>query len=98
MRLLPALAIVIAFAMATPALALQRMPQPASTTTVAHVADLDRAPVRKARAHRHHGRHRPAHGSWSRVVITSGHPLSRFPGEFHYRYVPGTYCCCCRGW
>jgi hypothetical protein len=96
MRLLPAPAIMIVLAAATPALALQRTPQPANATVVVRVADVDRAPVRRARAHRRH--RQPAHGSWSRVVITSGHPLSRFPGEIQYRYLPGTYCCCCRGW
>ena len=52
------------------------------------------AAVRKAHAYRHY-RYAPV-----RLVITSGHPLSRFPGEIEYRYLPGTYyhCCCCRRW
>jgi len=91
MRLLPAL-VMMTFAMATPTLALPPTPQPATAIAVVRVADLDRAPVRKARAYRHYRRYAPA-----RVVITSGHPLSRFPGEIQYRYLPGTYCCCCRG-
>jgi hypothetical protein len=94
MRLLAALATMTTLAMATPALAVPPIPQRAADRAVIRVADLERAPARKARAHRHYG-HAPARGSW--VVITSGHPLSRFPGEIQYRYLPGSYCCCCRG-
>ena len=92
MRLLPALAM-MTLAMATPAMGLPRTPQPAIATAVVRVADLDRGPVRKARAYRHYRRYAPV-----RLVITSGHPLSRFPGEIQYRYLPGTYCCCCGRW
>ena len=91
MRLLPALVMILATA--TPTLALPPTPQPATAMAVVRVADLDRAPARKARAYRHYRRYAPA-----RVVITSGHPLSRFPGEIQYRYLPGTYCCCCGRW
>ena len=73
MRLLPALVMILATA--TPTLALPPTPQPATAMAVVRVADLDRAPARKARAYRHYRRYAPA-----RVVITSGHPLSRFPG------------------
>lgn len=92
MRLLAALATITTLATATPALALPPTPLPATDSAVVRIADLDRAPARKARAHHHYRRYPLA-----RVVITSGHPLSRFPGEIQYRYLPGTYCCCCRG-
>jgi hypothetical protein len=92
MRMLPALAITAIVSIAAPALALPATPQPATDRAVIRIADLERAPARKARAHRYYHRYAPA-----RVVITSGHPLSRFPGEIQYRYLPGTYCCCCRG-
>ena len=94
MRLLPALAM-MTLVMATPALGLPRTLQPAIATAVVRVADLDRGPVRKAHTYRHY-RYAPV-----RMVITSGHPLSRFPGEIEYRYLPGTYYyyrCCCRRW
>lgn len=95
MRVLPALAMTTALVAAAPALALPRATHATREAAILRVADLDRAPARKARAHRHHRRHAPSRGAW--VVITSGHPLSRFPGEIQYRPLPGT-CCCCGGW
>ena len=62
MRLLPALVMILATA--TPTLALPPTPQPATAMAVGRVADLDRAPARKARAYRHYRRYAPA-----RVVI-----------------------------
>jgi hypothetical protein len=92
MRVLLASLFAVLIAGATPASAVQRAPQPASDAPIVRVADRDRAPVRKARASRHH------RGYWHRVPITSGHPLHRFRGDIEYRYLPGTYCCCCRSW
>jgi hypothetical protein len=94
MRVLSAFAALIAGA--TPASAAPWAPRPASEAMLVRVADLDRAPVRKARGHTHR-RHRHAPRYWAVVPITSGHPLHRFRGDIEYRYLPGT-CCCCRGW
>ncbi len=94
MRLLPALAMTTTLVATAPSLALPPTSHATREAAIIRVADLDRIPARKARAHRHHRRY-ASQGAW--VVITSGHPLSRFPGEIQYRPLPGT-CCCCGGW
>ncbi len=87
-------------ASAAPAVAMPRLPalHAADAPLMRRVADLDRP---AAARHRHKGAQRHRRGQWRNrgVVITSGHPLHRFPGEIVYTYtVPA--CCCCgpRGW
>lgn len=97
MRVLLASLFAALIAGATPSSAAPRAPQPASDAPLVRVADPDRAPVRRARAH-YPRRHGYARAYWHRVPITSGHPLHRFRGDIEYRYLPGTSCCCCRSW
>ena len=95
-----AFATLLAFgAAATTAAAMPRMPLVAEAPVVTRIADLDRPAAvkhrRKARLHRH----RHAHWRDRGVVVTSGHPLHRFPGEIVYTCtVPDCWRCGPRAW
>jgi len=81
-------------ATATPSEAMPRLPAPADAPLATGIAELDRPAAVKHRRKARMYRHRHGYPRDRAVVITSGHPLHRFPGEIVYTYtVPD--CCCC---
>ena len=84
----------------SPTLSLERLAKPSgSVMSLVRIADMDRrtATKRTHRKVRAAHRHRHAHKRWYHrgIVVTSGHPLHRFPGEITYTY-SRRGCCCCR--